>query len=408
MYQLQMPLRTESMPRGDADEVHLVTGGGGYTGYKLGKKLADIGKKVILVDIVPPSSPLTNNMSFVRCDLTSDQDVMAALRGADCVFHLASYGMSGNEQFNHKLIEEVNIKGTENIINACLKHHITRLVYTSSNNVVFGGHELCNEDETLPYLPLDKFLEHYSKSKRIAEEKVLEANKENVLHTCALRLGGVYGVGELRHIPRVVNMAETGVMQATFGTTSLTDFLHVDNMVEAHILAAKALTKEKDCLAAGQAYFISDGAPINTYEFFRPLITGLGYQMPTLQIPVGLMWFIALLFETIHFLVSGLFEFQPILTRMEVCKMGVSNYFCIDKAKRELGYRPGKQNDLKDVLDDFIKRGFRKDTRKTSPFIRIIALFVIFTCIFISYFSAWDSLGIEKATIGVILDKISQ
>ena len=88
--------------------------------------------------------------------------------------------------------------------------------------------------------------------------------------------------------------------------------------------------------------------------------------------------------------------------------MGVSNYFCIDKAKRELGYRPGKQNDLTDVLDDFIKRGFRKDTRKTSPFIRIIVLFVIFTCIFISYFSTWNSLGIEKATIGVILDKISQ
>ena len=61
-----MPLRTESMPRGDAEEVHLVTGGGGYTGYKLGKKLTDIGKKVILVDIVPPSSPLTKNMSFVR------------------------------------------------------------------------------------------------------------------------------------------------------------------------------------------------------------------------------------------------------------------------------------------------------------------------------------------------------
>ena len=88
--------------------------------------------------------------------------------------------------------------------------------------------------------------------------------------------------------------------------------------------------------------------------------------------------------------------------------MGVSNYFCIDKAKRELGYRPGKQNNLTDVLDDFIKRGFRKDTRKTSPFIRIIALSVIITCIFISYFSTWDSLGIEKATIGVILDKISQ
>lgn len=47
-------------------------------------------------------------------------------------------------------------------------------------------------------------MDHYSKTKRIAEQKVLEADKENVLRTCALRLGGVYGVGEQRHIPRVV------------------------------------------------------------------------------------------------------------------------------------------------------------------------------------------------------------
>lgn len=49
-----------------ADDVHLVTGGAGFTGFKLGQKLADIGKKVILVDIVPPKWPLASNMSFVQ------------------------------------------------------------------------------------------------------------------------------------------------------------------------------------------------------------------------------------------------------------------------------------------------------------------------------------------------------
>lgn len=48
------------------DDVHLVTGGAGFTGFKLGQKLADIGKKVILVDIVPPKWPLASNMSFVQ------------------------------------------------------------------------------------------------------------------------------------------------------------------------------------------------------------------------------------------------------------------------------------------------------------------------------------------------------
>lgn len=385
-----------------ADDVHLVTGGAGFTGFKLGQKLADIGKKVILVDIVPPKWPLASNMSFVQCNLTKDQEVTSALRGADCVYHLASYGMSGKEHFNYKLIEEVNVRGTENVIQACLAHDIRRLVYTSSNNVVFGGEEISNGDETLPYLPLNKFLDHYSKTKRIAEQKVLEADKENVLRTCALRLGGVYGVGEQRHIPRVVNMVKTGVMVALFGPEALTDFLHVDNMVQAHILAAKALTKAEGCKAAGQAYFISDGAPINTFDFFRPLIKGLGYPLPRLQIPVWLMWFIALVLESVHFIVSGIYDFQPIFTRMEVLKMCVNNYFCIDKAKRELGYTPVKQNDLSDVLDDFIKQGFRKkDTMKTSVVIRMhwfvnIALSVIFTSFVLSYLQTWNFIHLEK------------
>jgi nucleoside-diphosphate-sugar epimerase len=65
-----MPLEVVSsrylLSRDDMDDVHLVTGGGGYTGFKLGRRLAEIGKKVILVDIVPPKWPLTRNMSFVR------------------------------------------------------------------------------------------------------------------------------------------------------------------------------------------------------------------------------------------------------------------------------------------------------------------------------------------------------
>ena len=54
----------------------------------------------------------TNNFSsWLKCDLTNDQDVMAALRGADCVFHLASYGMSGNEQVMSRALLKRNSRG---------------------------------------------------------------------------------------------------------------------------------------------------------------------------------------------------------------------------------------------------------------------------------------------------------
>lgn len=51
----------------------------------------------------------------------------------------------------------------------------------------------------------------------------------------------------IRHV--LQNMTKNGLMVALFGTESMTDFLHVDNMVQAHILAAKALTKAEGCKA---------------------------------------------------------------------------------------------------------------------------------------------------------------
>ncbi|XP_048762350.2 short-chain dehydrogenase/reductase family 42E member 1-like isoform X2 [Ostrea edulis] len=273
-----------------ADRVHVITGGGGYPGFHLGKKLAETGKTVILVDIIKPRWPLHENMSFIKCNIAQGYEAEAALQGADCVYHMASYGMSGREQLNTKVIEAVNVGGTQNVIKACLKHKIQRLVYTSTYNVIFGGQEICDGNESLCYLPLDKHPDHYSRTKSIAEQKVLAANDPGKLHTCALRLAGVYGVGELRHIPRTVNTVQSGAMQALFGKDSLQDFLHINNLVQAHILAGQALMESKKYVAAGQAYFVSDGAPINTFEFFRPLLDGLGYPLPKIYVPVALVY----------------------------------------------------------------------------------------------------------------------
>ncbi|XP_061175735.1 short-chain dehydrogenase/reductase family 42E member 1-like [Saccostrea echinata] len=372
----------------EPDRVHLVTGGGGYPGFNLGKKLAQNGKKVILVDIIKPRWPLEENMSFIQCNIAQGHEVEEALKGADCVYHMASYGMSGREQLNTKVIEAVNVEGTENVIKACLKHKIRRLVYTSTYNVIFGGQEIRDGNESLPYLPLDKHPDHYSRTKSIAEQKVLATNDPGVLHTCALRLAGVYGVGELRHIPRTVNTVQMGAMKALFGKDSLQDFLHVDNLVQAHILAGQALMESKKCVAAGQAYFLSDGAPINTFEFFRPLLDGLGYPLPKIYVPVSLVYAVAFIIEWIHFFVGRVYNFQPILTRTEVYKSGVTHYFSIKKASRDLGYKPTIQNEISDVLEEYIQKGFKKRKRKQSALMYYFVNLII-AVIFASFVLSW-------------------
>ncbi|XP_038662261.1 short-chain dehydrogenase/reductase family 42E member 1 isoform X1 [Scyliorhinus canicula] len=376
-----------------ATETILITGGGGYLGCRLGCALHKMGRKVILFDIHNPIQQVPDAIVFIKGDICNYSEVEAVLRNVDCVFHLASYGMSGREQLNKKLIEDVNVKGTEHVIQTCLNNGIPRLLYTSTYNVVFGGQVIKNGDESLPYLPLHLHPDHYSRTKSLAEMRVLEANGTKlkkgigVLHTCSLRPAGIYGPGEQRHLPRIVSYIENGFFKFVYGAAdSLVEFVHVDNLVSAHILASGALTERKNHIAGGQAYFISDGKPVNNFEFFKPLVEGLGYKHPTIRLPLGLVYFFAFLTEIIHFCVGCIYNFQPFLTRTEVYKTGVTHYFSLQKARKELGYNPQEQS-LIEVVKWFKDRGHG---RKISRFnIKCFIWDVIFVMLLSAVIMSW-------------------
>eukprot|EP00271_Cylindrocystis_brebissonii_P013193 TRINITY_DN3282_c0_g2_i1.p1 TRINITY_DN3282_c0_g2~~TRINITY_DN3282_c0_g2_i1.p1 ORF type:complete len:462 (+),score=76.20 TRINITY_DN3282_c0_g2_i1:149-1387(+) len=98
-------------------------------------------------------------------------------------------------------------------------------------------------------------------------------------------------------------------------------------------------------VAAGQAFFISDGSPINTFEFLTPLVEAVGQNMPTsnLSVPMALVFgrFTESIYRTLlaPFLTSYWLPEPPILPA-EVFKVGVNHYFSIKKANRLLGYSP--------------------------------------------------------------------
>ncbi|KAK3778614.1 hypothetical protein RRG08_010911 [Elysia crispata] len=293
-------------------------------------------------------------------------------------------------QLDKKRIELVNIGGTDTVIEACLRHDVERLVYTSTYNVVFGGQEIRDGDEALPYLEDNMFTDHYSKTKMLAEQKVLASegaatHSDRKLRVCVLRLAGVYGPGEMRHIPRIVSYLEQGLVKVTYGSRdSKVDFLHVDNLAQAHALAAEALTSQKHYIAAGKAYFISDSKPVNNFEFFRPLFEGLGYGYPKVNLPLLPVFYFAWLTELVHGLVSPVYNFQPILTRTEVYKTGVTHYFSTEAASRDLGYRPTVQNDLSGVVTFYRKLGRVKGHQSSTLVyyaVNMIIIFLIYTVI---------------------------
>uniref|UniRef100_A0A3Q0TCG6 Short chain dehydrogenase/reductase family 42E, member 2 n=1 Tax=Amphilophus citrinellus TaxID=61819 RepID=A0A3Q0TCG6_AMPCI len=346
----------------------VVTGGGGYFGFRLGKQLASEGFSVIFLDLNKPPCDIPNGAIFYQSDILDYSSLYKVCEGVDCMFHTAAYGMSGPEQLRKKQVESVNIGGTNNVIN-CKERSIPRLVYTSTINVVFAGKPIVDGDEaSVPYVPLNAHIDHYSRTKAIAEQMVLAANgcplKGGLLRTCVLRPCGIYGSEERRHLHRM--NVERRLFSFRFGDPQAQmNWVHVDNLVLAHKLAAEALSPKKSCVASGQAYFINDGVSVNLFEWLTPLLLQfekLGCRQPLINLPVSLVYS-AILVEYLHVVLRPVITVPLLFTRSEVRNIAVSHTFKIDKARRDLGYCP-KPYTLKDSVEQYLQS---RPPRSSSP-----------------------------------------
>lgn len=343
----------------------VITGGSGFVGSRLAVRLLEEGMMPVLVDVAPlfPLSGVdANQYEFHQVDITDEESLKRVFRDAKVVFHVASYGMSGSAQLNRKKVRQVNVQGTKIVLKIALRCCVEVLVVTSTYNVVFGGVPIDGGDETYPYYPLKSHVDEYSRSKAESEMLVLAANgtemvNKRVMKTCAIRPAAIWGKGETRHMARVMKYIRQGIFFFRFGDRKAKmDFVHVNNLVAAHILAYKNL-KEGSSSAAGNAYFISDGEAerINNFVFFGQLASGLGYPGPVIDIPIWIVYLCALFMEIVHRCIG---TFEPLLTRAEVLKSGVCHWFRIDKARRDLRYQPKKYSFV-EVLEQFEGHGKR-------------------------------------------------
>ncbi|EPQ12159.1 Putative short-chain dehydrogenase/reductase family 42E member 2, partial [Myotis brandtii] len=303
----------------------LVTGGGGYLGFSLGSSLAKSGTSVILLDLRRPQWELVPGTEFIQADVRDEEALLRAFEGVDCVFHVASHGMSGAEKLQKEQIESINVGGTKLVIDVCVRRRVPRLVYTSTVNVAFGGKPIEQGDEdSVPYFPLEKHMDHYSRTKAIADQLTLTANGTplpggGTLRTCVLRPPGIYGPEEQRHLPRVASHIKKRLFMFRFGDRrTRMNWVHVHNLVQAHVLAAEALTAAKGYVASGQAYYINDGESVNLFEWMAPLFEKLGYSQPWIQVPTSWVYLTATVMEYLHLALRPICSVPPLLTRSEV------------------------------------------------------------------------------------------
>ena len=316
----------------------LVTGGSGFVGANLVTELLERGHEVRSFDRAP--SPLADHPRLQKLvgDITDAEDVAAAVAGVATVFHTAAVidlmgGASVTEEYRQRSFA-VNVGGTEKLVHAAQTAGVERFVYTASNSVVMGGQRISGGDETLPYT--ERFNDLYTETKVVAEKFVLGQNGQHGMLTCSIRPSGIWGRGDQTMFRKVFESVLAGHVKVLVGGKHVKlDNSYVHNLIHGFILAAEHLVPGGT--APGQAYFINDGEPINMFEFSRPVVEACGQKWPTFRVPGRLVHAVMTLWQRLHFR-FGLPK--PLLEPLAVERLYLDNYFSIEKARRDLGYRP--------------------------------------------------------------------
>lgn len=303
----------------------LVTGGCGFLGRHIVEFLLEVGAQVRVFDIRINEFGKPGQIDFRQGNIMDVEQLKSAIRGCFAVIHAASPAPTCGIA---KLFHDVNVVGTSNVIAACRSVGCTRLVYTSSASVVFDGKDQQYWDEDHPVdLPGN---DPYINSKSAGEKLVLEA-ADSELATVSLRPHGIFGPRDPHLVPKLVQTARDGKHKFIIGDgANLVDFTFVRNVVYAHLLAACALGPKHRM--SGEAYFITNRAPVLFWDFLAALLDGLGYTKPSIRLPFAPLLFISNILEKLGIKAN--------LNRQAVTYAGTHHYYNCEKAVGDWDYRP--------------------------------------------------------------------
>jgi nucleoside-diphosphate-sugar epimerase len=318
----------------------LVTGGTGFLGRRLVERLLAQQRPVTVLARTPAPDLEKRGVRFIRASLDDTAAVRAACAGMGTVFHVAAkVGVWGRYEDFYR----TNVLGTRALLDGCGEHGVTRFVYTSTPSVVYHGGDLAGANESLPLTT--SCPSPYPLTKAIAEREVLAANSAQ-LRTVALRPHLIWGVGDPHLVPRVLARARAGRLRIVGTGRNRVDMVHVENAVDAHLLAERALekchliddTSPAAPRADGRAYFITNGEPVVLWDWINALLAALGEPPVTKKISLRAASAIGAVCEAAWCVLP--LRGEPPLTRFIAAELAKDHWFVLTAARRDLGYAP--------------------------------------------------------------------
>ncbi len=226
-----------------------------------------------------------------------------------------------------------NILTTENIIKACKKNNVQRIVHISTPSIYFDYQDRFNIKED--FLP-KKFVNFYAETKYEAEKSIDKAFSQGI-ETVSLRPRGIIGAGDTTIMPRLLKAHQTGRLKIIGDGKNIVDVTSVSNVIDAVILSIFVKGE-----ALGQHYNITNGDSINMWELVDKTLNKLGLQLNKKRVPFKVAYNVAKVMESIAKLTPDYKE--PVVTCYGIGILATSMTMNIDKAKDLLGYNTNQTN----------------------------------------------------------------
>jgi nucleoside-diphosphate-sugar epimerase len=292
-------------------------------------------------------------IEYVKGDLTNFDSVCEATKGVACVFHIAALV---GPYHNAEAYRKVNYEGSRNVLNACKKHGVKRIVMSSSPSTRFpypdpNIHNKTEDDLFLQnggdFAP--KFLQPYAETKALGEKLVRDAcgTEEDDLLTIAVAPHQVYGPRDGLFLPNLLEAQGSGSLRIFGHGNNDISFCHVDNYCHGLILGWAALYCNSPAL--GKFYVVTDGPPVKFWKAVDEAGVGMGFASlwAKFHLPTWLMMAVAYLVlwagnayafltRTPKHVVNYRLKLNPFAVKMLV----IDRYFDISNARRDLKYEP--------------------------------------------------------------------
>jgi len=318
--------------------------GTGFLGTTLLSQLLARGEKNIKTfDLFPCKDYLQDErVHMVTGNVLAKDKLKEFLKDVDVVFcTFAAIKFFQRLEHQLKFSYDINVIGTQNVIEACKESGVKYLIQTSTSNVIVGFDKTkisMDENESYATQPFG----HYGRTKILAEKAVLEANnsplkgKSGLLQTGSIRpCSAVFGFGDHISAGRIIR----GTVP-TMLLDQLYDYVYVENVALAHLLLEEKMFKipEKVC---GQTFCVSNGEPITRVEWYY-LWKYFYPKAEFIVLPPGTMTALAYFSEFVQKIGKGKWSLGELdqLTPPTLHLSNQSNTFPSNKAALLLGYKP--------------------------------------------------------------------